>query len=99
MLLLKCQRCAIGDDHDVQDRGFFYSDFRNLKKHMIGDGTSSVDTFRVPNFITDLKFVDLTRKIVLQWKATKTVFSGRIKTRLLHPGKPFLIRVANLPRP
>jgi hypothetical protein len=38
MLLLKCQRCAIGDDHDVQDRGFFYSDFRNLKKHMIGDG-------------------------------------------------------------
>jgi hypothetical protein len=28
--------------------------------------TSSVDTFRVPNFKTDFKFVDLTRKIVVQ---------------------------------
>jgi hypothetical protein len=37
MLLLQYQRCAIGDDQGVQDRGFFYSDFRNLKKHMIGE--------------------------------------------------------------
>jgi hypothetical protein len=55
---------------------------------------------KILRFLAEIQFVCcLFRLWCDESSAAKTAFSGRIKTRLLRPGKPLLIRVANLPRP